>query len=85
MADYGRAIDLREKLLFIQKFIPVIPDLAITFDNLLLLGQRENLPVQPEKWRARAAAFLQRLEQMLDLNRLPQHWRQKVEKLRGLL
>ncbi|TGO03241.1 hypothetical protein PN36_10145, partial [Candidatus Thiomargarita nelsonii] len=87
VADYGRAIESMEKLLFIQTFIPVVPDLAIAFYNLLLLEQRENLPAQcqPEEWRKQAAAFLQRLEQMVDVSHMPQHWRKNVEKLRGLL
>lgn len=87
VADYGEAIQFQENLLFIQNFIVVVPNLATAFYNLLLLGQQENLPneYQPEEWRKQAISFLQRLEQMLDISRLPQQWLDKVEYLRRLL
>lgn len=85
--DYGVAIELREQLLFVQQFAPVISDLAQAFYNLLLLGQREDLPAkfQPQQWHNQATAFLQRLEQMVKIEQLPEHWRREVEDLQNLL
>jgi tetratricopeptide (TPR) repeat protein len=85
--DYWVAIELREQLLFVQQFAPVIPKLATAFYNLLLLGQQEDLPAkfQPQQWHNQATAFLQRLEQMVKIEQLPEHWRREVERLRELL
>jgi hypothetical protein len=52
-----------------------------------LLGQQKDLPAkfQPQQWHNQATEFLQRLEQMVKIEQLPEHWRREVEDLRELL
>ena len=85
--DYGLAILLREDVLFLQEFAPVIPGLAMSYYNVLLLGKRKDLPENFDRaeWCEQTARFLHGLEQMVDIQKLPKPWMAELEDLAKLL
>ncbi len=86
--DYKKAIELREQLLFEQRFEPTLPNLAMAYYNVVLLSQRDDLPstLSAAELQQGARSFLQRLEEAgVDMQRLPVQWRREIEELRELL
>ncbi len=85
IGDYTRAIGLREGLVFDSDFAQAIPGACMAHFNLLVLEVQGGDPDSLSIALSRCQAFLEKLESLVDISKLPEPWRKEVEDLRSLM
>jgi tetratricopeptide (TPR) repeat protein len=85
IADFGRAIGLREGLVFTNRFVQVIPSTAMAFYNAVLLTKKLDDHEVKTDIATRAGSFLEKLGLMVDVEQLPDAWRNELNDPQNLI